>query len=110
MGWVFLLFLVVAVALVVGAIVFRARLINFFFQPANPAKTTSIRRAFTIKPPEHDDVFQCGSYKSVLARRWAAKKFGYQPGEENGKAMPVVSLRTRATSQEPADKTTAGVD
>lgn len=40
----------------------------------------------------------------------AAKKFGYQPGEENGKAMPVVSLRTRATSQEPADKTTAGVN
>jgi hypothetical protein len=136
MGWVFLLFLALAVAFVVGAIVFRARLINSFFQLTTPERTTSTQRAFTIKPPEQDDVFQCGPYKSVLARRWvmiwdykdkagrlhsgiaesyeqavqAAKTFSYQPGKRNGKSIPVMSLTKRATSQEPADKTTAGVD
>jgi len=136
MGWVFLFFLVVAVACVVGAIGFRTRRINFFFQPATPPVTASTRRPFAIEPPEQDDVFQCGPYRSVLARKWvmiwdyrdkagrlhsgiaesyeqaveAAKRFGYQPGKENSSPMPVVLLTKRATSQKPADKTMAGVD
>lgn len=136
MGWAFLFFLVVAVVCVVGAIGFRTRRVNFFFQSTAPVGMTPAQRPFAIKPPEQDDVFQCGPYRSVLARRWVmiwdyrdkagrlhsgiaesyeqavevAKRFGYQPGKENGSPVPVVSLTKRATLQEPADKTTAGVD
>jgi hypothetical protein len=118
MGWAFLFFLVVAVVCVVGAIGFRTRRVNFFFQPTAPVGMTPTQRPFAIKPPEHDDVFQCGPYRSVLARRWVmiwdyrdkAGRLHYQPGKENGNLMPVVSLTKRATLQEPADKTTAGVD